>query len=569
MNDNEYTPFDYEPVPSVAAMSAAPRFEHGAQFSKFFSFSNEEQTDYTMGLVFLAAFLMTFFFLWTAAIFVFMCLGQKESGFLSGHPFVEPQPKVDEYDERKFRRPRRVRFTFLICNILVILFSVLFVTHGVKNIQATTITFSESNQQVMGLASTSYELAGNLQTVGTESAPVRDFLVGKLGSGFCPGDPNLKDHTGVDFDAIAAEAVQNLELLKDFVDNEVAEFRDYVRSVEEAAKDVDTAIQSYDVSEWKVMLYILPMIILPSFLLIGLFMAWFEVSFKEYQCMLRYLIIPLFGIVIVFSWVFCSLFSLLAVSNADFCSGNSVKASPEGTFMDMLNEQGITSDGIIYKSIEYYIDGCRTGFPFAFIDTYRNDLVDAFNSTTDFSSSLDAVGVNDLNQLCGTDFSEVASNLKVIETNLQALLSAASRGMQLISCESINSLYVNTFHEGTCTYSVTGFTWVFASLLVVSFCGMLMITFRSAVYDVIWLEDQDDPATVQGDGGMHADHRAGKEQFYDDHEENIERTNTGGTYDDGRMEGTPPTNDRDSYPNDFAQDHGDNSYAPGQSGRDW
>uniref|UniRef100_A0A7R9W4W9 Uncharacterized protein n=1 Tax=Pseudictyota dubia TaxID=2749911 RepID=A0A7R9W4W9_9STRA len=413
----------------------------------------------------------------------------------------------------------------------------------------------------MNLAGSSHGIADDLHEVGTNSVPIRNFLVERLGN-FCPNDPNLQDHTGVDFDAIAAEAVQNLELLQNFVDNEVVSFRDYVGQVEDASKGVDAAISSYDVSEWKVMLYVLPMIILPSFLMIGLFMAWFEVSFKEYQCMLRYLIIPLFGIIVVFSWVFCSLFGLLSVTNADFCSGGTANPSPEGTFMEILSEQGITPDSIVYRSVEYYVDGCRTGFPFAFISSYENDLGEAIDSTTTFSNSLDAVGMEDLNRLCGTDFSDVAEQLVEIRRNLETLIGSASRGLQLLSCESLNSLYVNTFHEGTCTYSVSGFAWVFASLLIVSICGMIMITLRSAVYDVVWLEDQ---AEIEGERGR----RSGKEYFDDDHDA-IEHTETGVYADESsHPHATAPTEGDgswDNYPNQFAQDHGD--YAAEQ-GRDW
>mmetsp|Transcript_49514 Transcript_49514/g.149218 ORF Transcript_49514/g.149218 Transcript_49514/m.149218 type:complete len:613 (-) Transcript_49514:406-2244(-) len=563
---------------TVTLMTQTPRFGRSSQFSKLFSFSNEEQTDYAMGLIFITAFVFTVFFLWTVSIFVFMCLGQREAGFLSGYPFLEPEPEVDEYQQPKpFKRPRRIRFTFLVCNILVIMFSVLFVTEGIKNLQATTNSFSESTKQVNSLASSSYSIADDLHDVGTSTAPVRDFLVSKLGN-FCPNDPNLEEHTGVDFDAIASTAVEKLELLKNFVDNDVVDFRDYVGQVEDSSHEVDTALNSYDVSEWKVMLYVLPMIILPSFLLIGLFMAWFNVSFKEYQCLLRYLIFPLFGIVVVLSWVFCSLFGFVSVTNADFCSGGEAsQVSPEGTFMDILAEQDLTSDSIIYRSIEYYVRGCSTSFPFSFIDTYKNDLEIALNATADFSLSIDAVGVSELNELCGSDFSDVASNLNVVETNLDKLLRSAARGLELISCESIRPLYETTFHDGLCMYSVSGFTWVFSSLLVISFCGMLMITFRSAVYDIIWWEDQDGTKAYEGSK------EAEKEKFYDDEDENeqfghndpgVYDENAGEHYDDQDrgMEGTAPmegTGGWDNYPNDFAQDQGDASYSPGQSGRDW
>eukprot|EP01083_Nonionella_stella_P091549 256025_1 len=72
--------------------------------------------------------------------------------------------------------------------------------------------------------------------------------------------------------------------------------------------------------------------------------------------------------------------------------------------------------------------------------------------------------------------------------NLRLLQKQADLSLDLVKCKNINSLYVNTVHEAGCTYSVDAMAWIFASSLVVSVCGMIMIMLRSAYYPEEYLD---------------------------------------------------------------------------------
>ena len=97
-----------------------------------------------MGLVFITLFLFTVFLSWTATIFALSCLGGENAGFLSGRQFKEPRPPPGDNSWRRFKRPTRVRWTFLASNVLVITFSVLLVACGVSSIHDTALTFEAS-----------------------------------------------------------------------------------------------------------------------------------------------------------------------------------------------------------------------------------------------------------------------------------------------------------------------------------------------------------------------------------------------------------------------------------------
>ena len=74
---------------------------------------------------------------------------------------------------------------------------------------------------------------------------------------------------------------------------------------------------------------------------------------------------------------------------------------------------------------------------------------------------------------------------------LDRLDEAATSGLNILSCERIVPIYADVIYQGTCNYSVSGFTWTFFSLLVVSFMGMLMITLRSSFKNNVVLVELD------------------------------------------------------------------------------
>mmetsp|Transcript_2743 Transcript_2743/g.5913 ORF Transcript_2743/g.5913 Transcript_2743/m.5913 type:complete len:510 (-) Transcript_2743:255-1784(-) len=500
-----------------------------------------------MGLIFVAAFLLTFLVTWVAAIFVFMCLGPKQAGFLSGHPFTEPEPFGDGHlDAKPFRRPRRVRWTFLVCNVSVIAFSIIFVTHGMYSFQETVMTLDKSNEYLRGFVSRSANIASDLISIGDNSKPIRDALVGRLGN-FCPNGPDLPERTGVDFDGIAKETVAHLDTLHDFVEDEMVEFQSFLGQVEDVTKSIDQSLALYGVSEWKVMIYVLPVITLSGLLLIGLLMAWFEVSFKEYQFLTKYVFVPLFGIVVALSWIVCSLFALLSVTNSDFCSGGATanySPSPEGTILEILNEQGVNPNSTVHAAVKFYIDGCLTSFPFGIIEDFKFEVDNAFNFTLDFKGALGGVGKEKLVQICGdeVDFDGLKNLLDEIGKTLKSFATLLVKTRRFLSCESINHLYTNTFHEGTCNHAITGLAWAFSSLLIISFCGMLMIMFRASLYHVIWFEDFAGPDTIEGSGGDYAEQEYHKENQY------------GYGYEGEDQEHTQPEVYLDSYDGEYAQD---------------
>lgn len=77
-----------------------------------------------------------------------------------------------------------------------------------------------------------------------------------------------------------------------------------------------------------------------------------------------------------------------------------------------------------------------------------------------------------------------------MEVTLGTLFKDAVLALNLLSCDNIVPIYTNTAYNTSCEYSIAALSWSFASFLVISFFGMMMITLRSSWHNVKYLEDK-------------------------------------------------------------------------------
>ena len=147
----------------------------------------------------------------------------------------------------------------------------------------------------------------------------------------------------------------------------------------------------------------------------------------------------------------------------DFCSGGS-QYNPDESVFSILKEQGYNSSEIVYRAVAYYVDQCTdpSGNPFAFISAYNDQIVLADSQVASLAGSLDIVGVDTLGTICGRDFTDIASLVDLMATNLRILKTSAQDTMNLLQCDRLVPIYTATVYDGTCTYSIQGVTWTFA-----------------------------------------------------------------------------------------------------------
>lgn len=75
---------------------------------------------------------------------------------------------------------------------------------------------------------------------------------------------------------------------------------------------------------------------------------------------------------------------------------------------------------------------------------------------------------------------------------IEALKLAVDRAFDVLDCGEVVPIYIDVVYEGACKQSIKGFTWVFASLLIISVMSMIMIMFRSSYRNTVFEEPIDE-----------------------------------------------------------------------------
>ena len=106
-------------------------------------------------------------------------------------------------------------------------------------------------------------------------------------------------------------------------------------------------------------------------------------------------------------------------------------------------------------------------------------------SMESLQNMIENVTIPSLESICGVigDFDSIEGYLDSLNGNFVELYSSTDEIANLLGCESVNSIYVDAIHDNACTQMPHALLWTFVSLLIISFFGLLMITFRAA-----WLE---------------------------------------------------------------------------------
>ena len=159
------------------------------------------------------------------------------------------------------------------------------------------------------------DITDSLQSIGDSSIAARDKLVTYLGN-FCPNSSNLLQQTGFDLDAMAQTAIDLLNQLGDFINNNLMEVQNGIQASLQTTDSVDNIITKYDIHDWQSLIIIVPYIIVPSVLLVGLMLAAFNVSFAWFTCTITWFFIPLFAVMVTFAYIASSVLVSASVMNA-------------------------------------------------------------------------------------------------------------------------------------------------------------------------------------------------------------------------------------------------------------
>lgn len=282
-------------------------------------------------------------------------------GVFSGHPYQQ---------EGGFATVGRV--TFLISYALVFIFSILLVTKGVSQVQATSDTIDATNQDIIKIHNEFVGISTNLKDVADAATPVRDGLVKFLETDICPLAPNSATEAQVR--SLGASTLTAMIALDNFIANDLKNVDKALTEVDGATEDIDTLVQAAQLTGAQSAGIIIPFLIVPSFLAVALIMGWCDVYSEGYYFFITWFILPLFFLMIILAFLAAGFTVMTAEANADFCSGGA-EDTPEATIDAILAMYNQTDERFFYKAVTFYTNQCSASDPWDFLQNYYTQLV--------------------------------------------------------------------------------------------------------------------------------------------------------------------------------------------------
>ena len=161
-------------------------------------------------------------------------------------------------------------------------------------------------------------IATELEEIGDSSIEIRDSAVALL-EGICPNNPQIGEMSGVNVVEIADDAKADLTMLANFIKDGLSVLNTNLARVSSFSQDVDKGLKEIELWGWQMKLLAAGLFILPSFLVVGVGLVMLGLDVKLYQNFLSYFFLPLFTVVIIFCYIFCSAVLPISATNAGEC----------------------------------------------------------------------------------------------------------------------------------------------------------------------------------------------------------------------------------------------------------
>jgi len=465
------------------------------------SSSDDDQADYVIGLTFIAFVVIIVTILWLLVVSIFACVPSSSVGFLSGREF-----------HKSSRHATPIRVSFILSALLWITATVLTVTKGIDHLQGTMQTVQTTNSKVSQLGMDGAEITQNFTQLGVEAADVRDTLMEDLVANFCPtaeSQDRLQEATGIDFVTQKEQVAQYLTELSDFSRDKSETIQDGLKKIQSGTERIDTTIEtvrSYT-DEYVSLSIIIPWIIVPAFLLMGVILSSVSKLPSLWEYILNWIFLPVLVLQTIISATIASVSSVLAAANSDFCSPstsfvgasdnrNSTLDGPQLTLMYIAESLGLDETGRLI--LRYYISNCRGADPFNIIIQYQQEYLPvAVSSLNELSENIGSVGVETIQAICntGTDddnFQGLINLIARMRGILETLQGDINRVLELLKCQDISPVINDALDDGVCYYAIAALAWCVICFSVITLLGLVMITFRSSFLRSVEEDIEDD-----------------------------------------------------------------------------
>ncbi|CAB9521790.1 expressed unknown protein [Seminavis robusta] len=485
---------------ALDAFRNAPRLGRTNNFADLFN--DDKRADYINGVLVVALILECIFLTWAIGLCFLMCMGKQRVGFLSGAPY---DASLDGNVRVENPRVMRGRATFGVSGMILITFTFLLIFLGIGNLDETTTELSSGAGLGRDLFVDSGDLLNQFLDTAKAAVEARDAAVNALQNAFDTGD--LSDNlstvantslstaqkvstkyviNNINFQERAVEVVDQLYALEDMIQSQSTELSGVIGEGEKTCSNLSDGLDEVELRALQLG-YGIPYTVVPAFMMVLMVLTALGVNNSGKNWCTAFCFVPFYIILIILLIVFTGAFAVGGIMNGDFCAGGQDQ-SAAGTLLQIMDNKGISADSLQYETVEYVINGCRFDtpgeqFPLLFLEEFDAKLGIVEQRLDEFTAEVDAVGVDALVGVVGSaNLTRVREGVRVMKEEAVSMVTVIKAAVAVLACERFYEIYVKVADDATCDKTYKGLVWSFSSFLVMSLCGMLMITFRAVLY---------------------------------------------------------------------------------------
>lgn len=276
----------------------------------------------------------------------------------------------------------------------------------------------------------------------------------------------------------ANETSEALVASGDFLPAKIDEMLSSTERIGSMATSIEENAQQIQFGDWQYLVIIIPYIITPALLMVGVSAAWCESDWPRFRTFLSWIVLPIFILQILFAFSLSSAMTMGATANADFCSGGQSQ-TPDATVKQILVNMGYSSQEWSSSMLNYYVDQCTAQDPFALLREFQHGTNSTVAIISEWVYDVNEANNSTLSEQCQRSLQAISDLSLKLRGRVQSQDTNAKELIYLFRCQNIVPLYTYPTYDGVCDYSISGLTWAFSAFYVVSCMGLIMVTLRS------------------------------------------------------------------------------------------
>jgi len=483
--------------------------------------NEQEQTDYLRGLLASSITMFVFFLVWSVLLLIFKVFAPRDSTnhtrWLSGELLQVDEPPSQKHQPyqyaewlKYYQSVKRQLYCFravvLFAGMSIVVSAIVMSVGGTNALTQTLDAARLSIGLVHGLATQAISIIDQVillnQKVSSEIFTLLEDV-----NGMCPliRDPlcdNLQDLSTCDISGFLGDDLNDVFQMvlghfaagdRSVIYQEIIKAKSGLQDVQTMAVDAEDAASHFN---WALILSMVLSLLLALLCLFIMSSLVFQMP-KMMTCLKSRILMPIFAVLVVTSYIFSLLFVTASMATADLCVYKSSESNVDIRILTLLGRFRNTLSPIVLEFARFYIRQCPPQLLPQELVSQMDYVVAGVPAIKQFSAIVEES--TDLIQgACGFQEGETQKLLNLADAaqvNLCEVADILKRVRLFFQCENWFPLYETTTYEALCYDSTDGFAYIASTQFVIVFMAFVILTFRVAFWDV-----------QIGDGDEHEDH---------------------------------------------------------------